>query len=128
MYVMLTPDSVRESVEEFQKRSLCEDVDYSMLSHQKDFLDNKLLQKKYFNKQLLLLYSQLERTRNYQEFVDVLMNNRSLLREIFTLEGQSFTSSLVEPELDLSFKFGIDVQEYINDDDELLALYGDDLL
>lgn len=125
---MLTPSSVHDSVQEFQEQDVGEDVDYSVLAHQKIFLENKLLRKKYFNKQLQLLYSQLERTRNYQEFVDVLMNNRSLLREIFTLEGETERNPLVEPDVDFCSKFGFNIQEYINNDDQLLSLYSSGLL
>lgn len=127
---MLTPKVIHDSLKEFQDEAINANLDYCMLTHQKTYLENKLLQRKYLNKRLQLIYSQIDKTRNYQEFVDVLMNSKSLLREIFTLEGQNErlkTMNDSEPEIDWS-KYGLDVSQYIANDDHLLALYNDGLL
>lgn len=127
---MLTPKVIHDSLKEFQDEAIDADLDYCTLTHQKTYLESKLLQKKYLTKRLQLIYSQIDKTRNYQEFVDVLMNSKSLLREIFTLEGQNERLKTVngsEPEIYWS-KFGLDVSQYIANDDHLLALYNDGLL
>lgn len=127
---MLTPKVIHDFLKEFQNEAIDADLDYCTLKHQKTYLESKLLQKKYLTKRLQLIYSQIDKTRNYQEFVDVLMNSKSLLREIFTLEGQNERLKTVngsEPEIDWS-KYGLDVSQYIANDDHLLALYNDGLL
>lgn len=128
---MLTSQVVYDSVKEFQDLDLDSDsnsnVDYLTLLQQKSYLENRLLRKKYYTKRLQLLYSQIDKTRNYQEFVDLLMNSRDLLREIFTMEGQDKNAVNMDLDIDWS-KFGLDISEYIANDDQLLALYNDGLL
>ncbi|EDO18754.1 hypothetical protein Kpol_1028p27 [Vanderwaltozyma polyspora DSM 70294] len=127
---MLTPDGISDSIKKFQERDITENEDYLVLLQQRDILEKKLLDRRFLAKQLQLLYHQLDKTHNYQEFVDVLMNNRELLRNIFTLEGhlkRSKYSVNLDVEIDWQ-KFGLDIMEYITNDDKLLALYNDGLL
>lgn len=124
---MVTPQAIQECVREFQEQELASNVDHSVLQQQKGHLEGRLLRERYLTKRLQLLYSQIDKTRNYQEFVDLLMNSRSLLREIFTVEGLSRRARQTDPEVDWS-KFGVDIAEYVAGNDELLALYNDGLL
>lgn len=118
---MLTPDTVRDTVSEFQKSPVEDDVEFGTLQLEKQRLESLLLRKKYLVKRLQLLYQQLDKTRNYQEFVDVLMNSKALLREVFTLEDQTRRTYLGEVEVDWS-RFCIDGNEYIGQNDQLIAL------
>ncbi|CAR28243.1 hypothetical protein ZYGR_0N07360 [Zygosaccharomyces rouxii] len=118
---MLTPDTVRDTVSEFQRTPIKDDVEFGTLQLEKQRLESLLLRKKYLLKRLQLLYQHLDKTRNYQEFVDVLMNSKTLLREVFTLESQTRKMHLGEVEMDWS-RFCIDSNEYINQNDELIAL------
>lgn len=124
---MLTSQAVCDSVREFQRQELAQNDDYSTLAQHKGHLEARLLRHQYLSKRLQLLYAQIDKTRNYQEFVDVLMNSRSLLREIFTMEAQGRRTNSAEPEVDWS-KFGVDLQAYVGNDDQLLTLYNDGLL
>lgn len=124
---MSTSPGACEWAQAFQKQELSQNEDYSTLAQHKSHLEARLLRQQYLGKRLQLLYAQIDKTRNYQEFVDVLMNSRSLLREIFTVEAQSKRASGTEPEIDWS-KFGVDLQEYVANDDELLTLYNNGLL
>ncbi|CEP61093.1 Ahc2p LALA0_S02e06568g [Lachancea lanzarotensis] len=125
-----TETSAARFVRQFQEDDLAENSDYALLKHTKAHLQNKLLRKKYLVKQLQVLYAQLDKTRNYQEFVDTLMGSRQLLREVFALEQHSETSSKVTSEVrhhhhhhssrsDVTTpsinwnKYGIDVEEYL---------------
>lgn len=119
--IMLTPDTVRDTVSEFQKSPVEDDVEFGTLQLEKQRLESLLLRKKYLVKRLQLLYQQLDKTRNYQEFVDVLMNSKALLREVFTLEDQTRRTYLGEVEVDWS-RFCIDGNEYIGQNDQLIAL------
>lgn len=109
---MYTPQSLVDSLQEFQRADVRDNTDYMLLAHSRDHLNGKLLQKKYFMKQLSLFYAQLDKTRNYQEFVDALMGNRELLREIFTLEKFQQSSRLIPSSVDWS-KFGLDMEAYL---------------
>lgn len=124
---MLISQAACDSVREFQGQELGQNHDYSTLSHHRGHLEARLLRQQYLGKRLQLLYAQIDKTRNYQEFVDVLMNSRSLLREIFTVEAQGRRATAAEPEVDWS-KFGVDLQAYVADDDQLLTLYNHGLL
>ncbi|QLL31115.1 hypothetical protein HG536_0A09320 [Torulaspora globosa] len=124
---MLTPQAIQNCVRKFQEQELESNVDHSVLQQQKSQLEGKLLRERYLTKRLQLLYSQIDKTRNYQEFVDLLMNSRSLLREIFTVEGLGRRARHADPEVDWS-KFGVDIADYVARNDELLALYNDGLL
>lgn len=124
---MLTPQAIHEAVTEFQEHDLESSVDHSVLAQQRNHLESRLLQERYLTKRLQQLYSQIDKTRNYQEFVDLLMNSRSLLREIFTVEGLAQRATVAEPEVDWA-KFGVDISSYVASNDRLLALYNDGLL
>ncbi|SCU92816.1 LAFA_0F13058g1_1 [Lachancea sp. 'fantastica'] len=127
-----TETSAARFVRQFQEEDLAENSDYALLKHTRAHLQNKLLRKKYLVKQLQLLYAQLDKTRNYQEFVDTLMGSRPLLREVFALEQHSKLSSQVTAEArqnqhqqqhsswgDVATpsikwsKYGVDVEEYL---------------
>lgn len=96
---------------QFQQQDLSECSDYALLAHSKAHLHNKLLQKKYFIKQLQQLYTQLDKTRNYQEFEDALLGHCALLREIFALErGNHIVRQ--SPTIDWH-KYGLDVEAYL---------------
>ncbi|CCF59021.1 hypothetical protein KAFR_0F04260 [Kazachstania africana CBS 2517] len=126
---MITPTPVHDSVKEFQDKSIDENLDYALLKHEKSHLQRKLTEQRYFYKQLQVLYSQVEKTKNYQEFIDVLTNLKPLLREIFTLEGQQRRSSKFSTDIDIDWtKYGIDVLEYVSANDQLLAMYTEGLL
>ncbi|SCU92184.1 LADA_0F14928g1_1 [Lachancea dasiensis] len=73
-------------VRQFQQQDLADSPDYALLNHTRTHLNSRVLQKKYLTKQLQLLYTQIDKTRNYQEFVDTLARNRSLLSDIFRVE------------------------------------------
>ena len=118
---MLTPEAVRESVVKFQKRPLEDDTEFGTLQVEKQRLESLLVTKKYFVKRLQLLYQQLDKTRNYQEFVDVLMNSKPLLREVFTLEGQARRVQCGDVEVDWS-RFSMDAGEYLRQNDQLMSL------
>lgn len=109
---MYTPQSLVDSLQEFQRADVRDNTDYMLLAHSRDHLNGKLLQKKCFMKQLSLFYAQLDKTRNYQEFVDALMGNRELLREIFTLEKFQQSNRLIPSSVDWS-KFGLDMEAYL---------------
>ena len=112
---MLTSQAVCDSVREFQRQELAQNDDYSTLAQHKGHLEARLLRHQYLSKRLQLLYAQIDKTR------------RSLLREIFTMEAQGRRANSAEPEVDWS-KFGVDLQAYVCNDDQLLALYNDGLL
>lgn len=118
---MVTPDTVRSTVSGFQKTPINDDVEFGTLQLERQRLESLLFRKKYLVKRLQLLYQQIDKTRNYQEFVDVLMNSKTVLREIFTLENQTRRTHLGESEVDWS-RFCIDGDEYISQNDELIAL------
>lgn len=127
---MSIPEAMNDSVREFQGQGMENNDDYLVLLQQKNVLEKKLLERQFFTKQLQLLYLQLDKTRNYQEFEDVLMNSRQLLIDIFTLEGQTKRSyGLITSDINIDWcKFGLDIYEYVTNDDELLSLYNDGLL
>lgn len=127
---MSIPEAMNDSVREFQGQGMENNDDYLVLLQQKNVLEKKLLERQFFTKQLQLLYLQLDKTRNYQEFEDVLMNSRQLLIDIFTLEGQTKRSyGLTTSDVNIDWcKFGLDIYEYVTNDDELLSLYNDGLL
>ncbi|SCU77700.1 LANO_0A01046g1_1 [Lachancea nothofagi CBS 11611] len=119
-------------VRQFQAEDLDENSDYALLKHTQAHLQNQVLQKKYLTKQLQLLYAQLDKTRNYQEFVDTLMGSRQLLSEIFALEKHSVrqTGGRVRKRNGSSRKdlapipsvpwhqYGVDVEQYLLASDE----------
>ncbi|AET38238.1 Ahc2p Ecym_2517 [Eremothecium cymbalariae DBVPG len=102
---------LRMSLERFQKEPLEENRDYVVLQQARDHAAGQLPDLRYLSKQMQQLYQQLDKTRNYQEFVDVLMKNKPLLREIFTLEKMSQRAA-VSPKINWR-KYGLDVEEYL---------------
>lgn len=127
---MITPEVIHDAVKTFQKNAITDDNDFMLLEQYKIHLEKKLLEHKHFSKQLRLLYNQIDKSKNYQEFTDVLMNCKSLLREIFTQEGQQKRTSRFNkfsPEVDFD-KYGINIEEYISKNDKLLALQNAGLL
>ncbi|KAL3231600.1 ADA histone acetyltransferase complex component 2 [Nakaseomyces bracarensis] len=126
---MITPENVYNDITTFQEANIEENNDHMLLSQSKKCLERKLVEQQYLCKQMQLMYTLLDKTRNFQEFTDVLMNSRNLLREIFTLEGHMKRSAHLSsvPRIDWE-KYGIDITEYIAADDELLALYSDGYL
>lgn len=124
---MLTPDAVRDTVLQFQATPLEDDTEFGTLQLEKQRLESLLVRKKYFVKRLQLLYQQLDKTRNYQEFVDVLMNSKPLLGEVFTLEGQTRRTQCADVEVDWS-RFALDANEYICQNDQLASLQSSGML
>lgn len=76
-------------------------------------------------------FPQNSKYQELPEFVDVLAENRDLLREIFTVENgfqkQKWISNDDIPQIDWD-KFALDINAYIAENDQLLALYEDGLL
>lgn len=118
----VTPDATVKFINQFQAQPLHESSEYEVLEHQRRHLTRQSAQRAYLGKQMLLLYQQIDKTRNYQEFTDVLENNASLLREIFTLESLVRRPRAAQPELDWSQRFGLSLHDYIAQNDELLTL------
>ncbi|AMD22554.1 HHL216Wp [Eremothecium sinecaudum] len=108
---MSTPNGVLEAVKRFQKEPLEENRDYMVLQQAKNHVERRLPEMKYLSKQMQQLYQLLDKTRNYQEFVDVLMNNGPLLQEIFMLERHTQRKPPT-PRINWR-KFGLDVEEYL---------------
>ncbi|AGO13648.1 AaceriAGL228Cp [[Ashbya] aceris (nom. inval.)] len=108
---MHTLSSVRDSVAKFQAEPLHDSRDYVVLQQARRHADRRLAEVRYVAKQMQQLYQQLDKTRNYQEFVDVLMNNRALLREVFTLEKNT-ARRVATPRVQWS-KYGVDVEAYV---------------
>ncbi|CUS23398.1 LAQU0S09e03862g1_1 [Lachancea quebecensis] len=103
-----------ELVRRFQEQELSENADYALLQHSRAHLHNKLMQKKFFLKQLRLLYAQLDKTHNYQELVDALVGHRALLREIFAMErGARRARRAHAPPMIAWHKYGVDVEQYL---------------
>lgn len=127
---MTTPEDTDKTVKDLQEKDIGENVDYQLLKQQETHLNNVLNRQENVTSKLRLLYEKLEGVRNHQEFTDMLANNKTLLREIFTLEGAQRNQSTlnhVAPNIDWS-KYGVDIEDYIAQDDELLSLQDDGLL
>ncbi|CCE65771.1 hypothetical protein TPHA_0M01960 [Tetrapisispora phaffii CBS 4417] len=129
---MITPEHIQSNIKYFQENDIENDNDYQLLMQQKHVMEQKLMERNYYHKNFQLLYSLVEKSRNYQEFVDILVNNKTLLKEIFTLEGQLRRSHHLinsdNVEIDWLHKFGIDIMEYIVKDPKLFSLYNNGLL
>ncbi|CCK72059.1 Ahc2p KNAG_0I02740 [Huiozyma naganishii CBS 8797] len=120
-----------DSVREFQETAVERCAEHELLRQQRTHLERLLYRKKYLCKELQLLYLQIDKTRNYQEFLDVLTHSRPLLREIFTMESQQRAvqaGNLRAPDIDWVDKFGINLEDYVVDNDRLLSLYNEGLL
>ncbi|CCC70061.1 hypothetical protein NCAS_0D04800 [Naumovozyma castellii] len=118
-----------DSMTEFQAKPVEENIDYAALMHHKLHLERKLEQQRHFTQQLHLLYAELGKSHNYDEFINVLTENRPLLREIFTLEGSKMRNRTLKQKVDVDWsKYGLDISEYICDNEELWGLFEDGLL
>ncbi|SCU77402.1 LAMI_0A01024g1_1 [Lachancea mirantina] len=101
-------------VKRFQAADLTDNSDFSLLAHASTHLHGKLRQQTGFVKQLQLLYAELDKTHSYQELVEALAANRSLLREVFTLEagGRARSAAAAHaPTVDWT-RYGIDAGDY----------------
>ncbi|CCD26587.1 Ahc2p NDAI_0I00180 [Naumovozyma dairenensis CBS 421] len=126
---MLTSETVREQTIRFQQDPLASNEDYSILKHHREHLNRKLEQQQHFTKKLLLLYSKITESNDFEEFIDTLKTNEPLLKEIFTLEGYKKRSRSISNSMEIDwFKYGLDITEYIANNDELLSLYNNGLL
>nr|CAI6415323.1 AAC_HP1_G0006900.mRNA.1.CDS.1 [Saccharomyces cerevisiae] len=76
-----------DAVAKFQKTDLHQDLDYIVLQQRRTQLETLINERESFVKNLCSLFHKIQNTKNYQEFVDVLAENRDLLREIFTVEN-----------------------------------------
>lgn len=128
---MITPKATYDSVVKFQKTDLHQDLDYIVLQQRRKQLEALIIERESFVKNLCSLFYKIQKTKNYQEFVDVLAENRDLLREIFTVENgfqkQRWITDDTIPQIDWN-KFALDINAYIAENDQLLALYEDGLL
>lgn len=84
---MITPKGTHDAVAKFQKTDLHQDLDYIVLQQRRTQLETLINERESFVKNLCSLFHKIQNTKNYQEFVDVLAENRDLLREIFTVEN-----------------------------------------
>ena len=128
---MITPKGTHDAVAKFQKTDLHQDLDYIVLQQRRTQIETLINERESFVKNLCSLFHKIQNTKNYQEFVDVLAENRDLLREIFTVENgfqkQKWISNDDIPQIDWD-KFALDINAYIAENDQLLALYEDGLL
>ncbi|CAI4056835.1 Ahc2p SKDI_03G1400 [Saccharomyces kudriavzevii IFO 1802] len=128
---MITPKGTYDSVAKFQGTDLHQDVDYAVLEQRRTQLEALIVERESFIKNLCSLSHKIQNTKNYQEFVDVLMESRDLLREIFTVENgfqkQKWVNHDDIPQVDWD-KFAISMNAYIAENDKLLAMYEDGLL
>ncbi|AJQ34021.1 Ahc2p [Saccharomyces cerevisiae YJM1418] len=128
---MITPKGTHDAVAKFQQTDLHQDLDYIVLQQRRTQLETLINERESFVKNLCSLFHKIQNTKNYQEFVDVLAENRDLLREIFTVENgfqkQKWISNDDIPQIDWD-KFALDINAYIAENDQLLALYEDGLL
>lgn len=127
---MTTPEDAVNAVHDLQEHDLEENKDYRILKQQEKHLNNLLSRQDDMTSDLQLLYEKLDAVKNHQEFTDLLANNTSLLREIFTRENAQRNRSRlnqVAPTIDWS-KYGLNIDDYISENDELASLQNDGLL
>lgn len=128
---MLTSEDTLNTIKQFQEEDLAKNIDYKVLKQQESHLSKLINRQDTFTRRLQLLYEKLDAVKNYQEFTDLLVNNSSLLREIFSLENtqrKQPTLNQIAPNIDWT-KYGLhNLEDYIVDDDELLSLQNDGLL
>ncbi|KAG0658798.1 hypothetical protein C6P44_003973 [Monosporozyma unispora] len=127
---MLTPEDAVNTVQDLQEQDLEKNNDYQILKQQETHLNKILSRQDDMTTKLQLLYEKLDAVKNYQEFTDLLANNTSLLREIFTKEKAQRNQAginQVAPRIDWS-KYGFNIEDYIAEDDELTTLQNDGLL
>lgn len=106
--------AMNDELKRLQETPLAEHPDHQLLTHQREQLQQVRLRHIALRKQYIELYQTIQQTKNYQELVDTLHQQKTLLREIFTLEGalrrlDPQNRQGVELEWD---KFGIDIAEY----------------
>lgn len=108
---------MNEELKQLQETPLEEHADHQLLTHQKEQLERIRLRHITLRKQLLELYQTIQQTKNYQELVDTLHQQKLLLQEIFTLEGSlKRLDPLNRQGVDMDWdKFGINIDEYQQD-------------
>ena len=128
---MLTSADTVNTVKEFQEQDLTENIDYKVLKQQVRHLSRLIDRQDTFIRKLQLLYERLDVVKNYEEFTDLLINNSSLLSEIFSLENAQRKQpqlNQLAPSIDWS-KYGLhNINDYIIEDDELISLQNNELL
>lgn len=128
---MLTSADTVNTVKEFQEQDLTENIDYKVLKQQVRHLSRLIDRQDTFIRKLQLLYERLDAVKNYEEFTDLLINNSSLLSEIFSLENAQRKQpqlNQLAPSIDWS-KYGLhNINDYIIEDDELISLQNNELL
>lgn len=128
---MLTSADTVNTVKEFQEQDLTENIDYKVLKQQVRHLSRLIDRQDTFIRKLQLLYERLDAVKNYEEFTDLLINNTSLLSEIFSLENAQRKQpqlNQLAPSIDWS-KYGLhNINDYIIEDDELISLQNNELL
>ncbi|CAL9733361.1 hypothetical protein MOSE0_A04082 [Monosporozyma servazzii] len=127
---MTTPEDAVNAVHALQEQDLDENNDYRILKQQERHLNNILSRQDDMTSKLQLLYEKLDAVKNHQEFTDLLANNTSLLREVFTKENAQRNQSRlnqVAPTIDWS-KYGLNIDNYISEHDELTSLQNHGLL
>lgn len=128
---MLTSADTMNTVKEFQEQDLTENIDYKVLKQQVRHLSRLIDRQDTFIRKLQLLYERLDAVKNYEEFTDLLINNSSLLSEIFSLENAQRKQpqlNQLAPSIDWS-KYGLhNINDYIIEDDELISLQNNELL
>lgn len=128
---MLTSADTVNTVNEFQEQDLGENIDYKVLKQQEGHLSKLIDRQDTFTRKLQLLYEKLDAVKNYEEFTDLLINNTSLLREIFSLENsqrKQHPLNQLAPSIDWS-KYGLhNISDYIIENDDLVSLQNDRLL
>lgn len=127
---MITAEDTVDEIKKLQENDLNENIDYRVMQQQETQLNNISNRQNELIDKLQLLYGKLDAVKNHEEFTDLLANNSSLLREIFTMESCQRSESALNhraPNIDWS-KYGLDIEDYIADDEELLALRNRGLL
>ncbi|CCH61960.1 hypothetical protein TBLA_0F04270 [Henningerozyma blattae CBS 6284] len=126
---MNLPNNINESIEEFQKNDIENDLDYKMLLQQKQQLEKLKSDKLEVYNRLEQLYKDLQHSQNYNELLRFIEKNGTKLQDTLTLEGQQnrSQSKLLDVEIEWE-KYGVNLAEYILEDEELLALYHSGLL
>lgn len=128
---MLTSADTVNTVKEFQEQDLTESIDYKVLKQQVRHLSRLIDRQDTFIRKLQLLYERLDAVKNYEEFTDLLINNSSLLSEIFSLENAQRKQpqlNQLAPSIDWSMYGLHNINDYIIEDDELISLQNNELL
>ncbi|KAH3900753.1 Ahc2p SCDLUD_003758 [Saccharomycodes ludwigii] len=118
-------ENIRQRMLQLQKHNIKEDIDYIMLQHSKNHLEQELDNNKELIKNLDTLYNDISSTNNYDELVNTLKRNKQLLKLIFVEDKLPYTSTSeavlgIKPLLlDLLNVYGInkdDIISYGSDD------------